>query len=113
MLLLTACSQTPPLYFGPQLASLHGEIGPQAINSPAFAILASPLGRPGYLDTIRYIDDGMKYMDPFAEFFISYDGQMCFRGLGNRHPAVFENYQNYWCLDPAQVSNVEAPRDRV
>ena len=113
MLLLTACSQTPPLYFGPRLASLHGEIGPQAINSAAFAIRASPPGRPGYLDTIRYIDDGMKYIDPFAEFFISYDGQMCFRGLVNRQQAVFENYQNYWCMYPTQVSNVESLWDRV
>jgi hypothetical protein len=113
MLLLTACSQTPPLYFGPQLASLHGEIGPQAINSPAFAVRASAPGQPGYLDTIRYIDDGMKYVDPFAEFFISYVGQMCFRGLVNRQQAVFENYQNYWCIYPTQVSNVEALWDNI
>jgi hypothetical protein len=113
MLLLTACSQTPPLYFGPQLASLHGEMGPQAINSPAFAVRASAPGQPGYLDTIRYIDDGMKYVDPFAEFFISYVGQMCFRGLVNRQQAVFENYQNYWCIYPTQVSNVEALWDNI
>jgi hypothetical protein len=113
MLLLTACSQTPPLYFGPQLASLHGEMGPQAINSPAFAVRASAPGQPGYLDTIRYIDDGMKYIDPFAEFFISYVGQMCFRGLVNRQQAVFENYQNYWCIYPTQVSNVEALWDNI
>jgi hypothetical protein len=113
MLLLTACSQTSPLYFGPQLASLHGEMGPQAINSPAFAVRASAPGQPGYLDTIRYIDDGMKYIDPFAEFFISYVGQMCFRGWVNRQQAVFENYQNYWCIYPTQVSNVEALWDNI
>jgi hypothetical protein len=107
-LLLVACTQTPPRYFGPQLASFRGEVEPQAINSPAYAVRATPSGQPGYLATIRYIDDGVKYIDPFAEFFISFDGQMCFRGLVNRQPAYFENYQNYWCMPPTAVSNVEA-----
>ena len=49
----------------------------------------------------------MKYIDPFAEFFISYDGQMCFRGLINRQLPYFENYQNYWCIYPGFVNNVE------
>src|SRR3984893_3992528 len=107
-MLLAGCSQVPPKYFGPQLASASDEVEPQAINSPAYA-LRSPLpGRPGYLKTIRYIDDGVKYIDPFAEFFISYDGQMCFRGLVNRQQAYFENYQNYWCIYPTAVNNVEA-----
>jgi hypothetical protein len=107
-MLLAACSQTPPRYFGPQLASASGEVEPQAINSPAYAIRPPLPGRPGYLDTIRYIDDGVKYIDPYAEFFISYDGQMCFRGLINRQDAYFENYQNYWCMYPTAVNNVEA-----
>jgi hypothetical protein len=107
-MLLAACAQTPPQYFGPQLASASGEVAPQAINSPAYAIRPPLPGRPGYLDTIRYIDDGVKYIDPYAEFFISYDGQMCFRGLVNRQEAYFENYQSYWCMYPTEVNNVEA-----
>jgi len=107
-MLLAACSQLPPRYFGAQLASASGEVEPQAINSPAHAIRPPLPGRPGYLETIRYIDDGVKYIDPFAEFFISYDGQMCFRGLVNRQQAYFENYQNYWCMYPTAVNNVEA-----
>jgi hypothetical protein len=106
--LLGACSQTPPLYFGPQLASIRGEVEPQAINSPAYAVRQPPPGRPGYLETIRYVDDGVKYIDPYAEFFISFDGQMCFRGLVNHQAAYFENYQNYWCMPPTAVNNVEA-----
>jgi hypothetical protein len=106
--LLAACAQTPPRYFGPQLASASGEVEPQAINSPAYAIRPPLPGRPGYLETIRYIDNGVKYIDPYAEFFISYDGQMCFRGLVNRQEAYFENYQNYWCMYPTAVNNVEA-----
>ena len=112
-MLLAACSQTPPQYFGPQLASASGEVEPQAINSPAYARRPPLPGRPGYLDTIRYIDSGVKYIDPFAEFFISYDGQMCFRGLVNRQQAYFENYQNYWCMYPTAVNNVEALEDDI
>jgi len=107
-MLLAACSQVPPRYFGPQLASTSGEVEPQAINSPAYAIRPPLPGRPSYLDMIRYIDSGVKYIDPYAEFFISYDGQMCFRGLVNRQAANFENYQNYWCMYPTAVNNVEA-----
>ena len=39
---LMACSQTPPMYFGPQLASIRGEVDPQAINSPAYAMRPPP-----------------------------------------------------------------------
>jgi hypothetical protein len=112
-MLLTTCSQVPPRYFGPQLASAQGEVEPQAINSPAYAIRPPLPGRPGYLDTIRYIDDGVKYIDAYAEFFISYDGQMCFRGLVNRQEAYFENYQNYWCMYPTAVNNVEALENNI
>ena len=112
-MLLAACSQTPPMYFGPQLASLRGDVDPQAINSPSFVVRPPPPGQPSYLDTIRYIDDGVKYIDPFAEFFVSFDGQLCFRGLVNRQQAYFENYQNYWCLYPTAVNNVEALENNV
>ena len=113
VMLLAACSQTPPMYFGPQLASLRGDVDPQAINSPAFAVRPPPPGQPSYLDTIRYIDDGVKYIDPFAEFFVSFDGQLCFRGLVNRQQAYFENYQNYWCMYPTAVNNVEGIENNV
>jgi len=112
-LLLAACTQTPPLYFGPQLASLRGEVDPAAINSPVFAVRPPLPGQPSYLDTIRYIDNGVKYIDPFAEFFISFDGQMCFRGLVNRQEAYFEYYQNYWCMHPTAVNNVEALENNI
>jgi len=112
-MLLAACSQTPPMYFGPQLASLRGDVDPQAINSPSFVVRPPPPGQPSYLDTIRYIDDGVKYIDPFAEFFVSFDGQLCFRGLVNRQQAYFENYQNYWCVYPTAVNNVEGLENNV
>src|SRR6516225_313047 len=113
VVLLVACSPEPPLYFGPQLASVRGESEPGTINSMAFAVRPPPPGQPSYLETIRYINNGLKYIDPSSEFFISFDGRMCFRGLVNRQQEVFENYQNYWCMRPTEVSNVEALEDNI
>src|ERR1700680_3649505 len=53
---------------------------PLAINSLAFEKRAPLPGQMGYLETIKYIDDGIKYIDPSGEFFVSYNGDMCFRG---------------------------------
>jgi hypothetical protein len=97
-----------PHYFGPQLAWIPGGPDPSAINSTAFAKRPPPPGGPGYLETIRFIDDGVRYIDPHAEFFVSFDGRMCFRGLVNRQQAEFENYQNYWCMPPEAVNHVDA-----
>ncbi len=112
-MLLAACSPAPPRYFGPQLAWVPGEADPAAVNSVAFAKRAPPLGRPSYLETIGYIDNGVKYIDRYAEFFISFDGELCFRGLVNRQKELFENYQNYWCMYPTAVDNVEAIENNV
>src|SRR6266404_9229271 len=106
-MLLAACSPAPPRYFGPQLAWVPGETDPTAVNSVAFAKRAPPLGRPSYLETIGYIDNGVKYIDRYAEFFISFDGELCFRGLVNRQKDVFENYQNYWCMNRNAEKNEE------
>jgi hypothetical protein len=38
---------------------------------------------------------------------------MCFRGLVNRQQAYFENYQNYWCMYPTAVNDVEALEDNI
>ncbi len=86
---------------------------PVAINSPAFEKRAPLPGQPGYLETIKYVDDGMKYIDPSSEFFISYFGDMCFRGLVNRQLATFETYANYWCMNPLAVNNVDALRNNI
>ena len=113
VMLLAGCSPTPPQYFGPQLAWVPSEADPTTINSIAFAKRPPLPGRPGYLETIRYIDNGVKYIDRYAEFFISFNGEMCFRGLVNRQQGLFENYQNYWCIFPTTVNNVEALENNV
>lgn len=112
-ILLAACSPEPPLYFGPQWAYFSLAENVEAINSTAYAVRPPLPGRPGYLETIGYIDNGVRYIDPYAEFFISFDGQMCFRGLVNHQQAEFEYYQNYWCLYPTNVNNVEALENNV
>jgi hypothetical protein len=86
---------------------------PLEINSLAFEKRVPLPGQPGYLETIKYIDDGMKSIDPSSEFFVSYDGDMCFRGLVNRQLATFETYTNYWCMNPQVVNNVDLLRDNI
>jgi hypothetical protein len=112
-MLLAACSPVPPLYVGPQYAWFDLASNVEAINSAAYVVRPPLPGRPGYLETIRYIDNGVRYIDPYAEFFISFDGQMCFRGLVNRQQAQFEHYQNYWCMYPTNVNNVDALENNV
>jgi hypothetical protein len=126
VVLAVACSPQPPEYFGPPQESLFSiprqpgfifwsrrpeplfsRVIPATINSDAFAKRQPLPGQRGYFETIRFIDSGVKYIDPSAEFFISPDGQMCFRGLVNRQLLEFENYQNYWCINPEFINNVE------
>ena len=81
---------------------------PPPIDSPAFEKRAALPGQLGYLETIKYIDDGVRYIDPSAQFFVSPDGEMCFRGLVNRQLVEFETYSNFWCISPYVVANVDA-----
>jgi hypothetical protein len=112
-MLLAACSAEPPQYFGPNAAWLPFIIESTPTNSPEFAKRPALPGQAGYLETIKYIDDGVKHIDPYAEFFVSYDGQICFRGLVNHQLTEFENYQNYWCMYPVAVNNVDAIEDDI
>jgi hypothetical protein len=83
------------------------------INSPDFVRRAPLPGQLDYLETIKYIDNGMKYIDPSAEFFVSYFGDICFRGLVNRQLPTFETYANYWCMNPLAVGDVDVLRDNI
>jgi hypothetical protein len=78
---------------------------PQAANPSVFAQRAPPAGRPTYLETIKYIDDGMRYIDPITAFFVSSEGMMCFRGVFNYQPGYI-HYISDWCLPPTAVSEV-------
>jgi hypothetical protein len=93
------------------LSACYGPSPP--IDSPAFVKRAPLPGQLGYLETIKFIDDSVRYIDPSAQFFVSPDGEMCFRGLVNRQQVEFETYTNFWCISPFAVSNVDALENNV
>jgi hypothetical protein len=80
---------------------------PPPVNSPAFELRRPPLGRPGYRETIGYIDNGLKYVDPQSAFFVSPDGRMCFVGVLNVQRTTFEIRRFPWCVAPAALAEVE------
>jgi hypothetical protein len=103
-LLLTACAQMV-LYEG----ELPVGMAPSPeINSPAFARRGPLPGRPDYPQTIKYIDDGMRYVDPLTHFFVSPAGAMCFRTKPNYPQAIYEARYRVWCMYPQTVDHVEA-----
>ena len=64
--LAAACSPVPPKYFGVPQESILGipseklfTSSAASINSDAFAKRQPLSGQRGYLETIRFIDDGM------------------------------------------------------
>ena len=81
---------------------------PAPIDSPVFARRAPLPGQPGYLQTIKYVDDGLRYIAPNAGFVVSADGEMCF--LGSIVPGIRLELlpQHYWCMSPFDVSTVDA-----
>jgi hypothetical protein len=78
------------------------------LNSLAFARRPPPPGQPGYLETIKYVDDGLRYIAANAGFFVSGTGEMCFRGsiIPGITPVLAPQY--YWCMSPLDVSMVDA-----
>jgi hypothetical protein len=92
--LLPACV---PQYDGP------------GFNAPVYARRPPPPGRPNYAQTIAYIDDGLRYVDPRAGFFVSPDGRMCFHGALNVTETVLDYISNPdWCLPPRSVGRVDS-----
>jgi hypothetical protein len=83
------------------------------VNSPAFARRAPQPGEPGYLETIRFIYDGQRYMSPEAAFFISSNGEMCFQGLLDPSMNPYAVRLNYWCISPLAVGAVDRVRNGI
>lgn len=90
-----------------------GRRPPPPVNSPAFAVRAPPPGRPGYLATIGYIDNGLKYVDPQTAFFVSGYGRMCFVGVLNVRRTTFETRQFPWCVAPSALADVEVVENDI
>jgi len=84
-----------------------------AINSPAFAVRIPAPGRPGYLQTIKFVDDGMRYVDRDSQFFISPAGEMCFRVRPNYPEIIYDAAYRNWCIYPQVVDRVEAATNDV
>lgn len=110
-MLLLAGTLAPPA--GAQRAWFGFRRPPPPVNSPAFALRPPPPGRPGYRETIGYIDDGLKYIDPTSGFFVSADGRMCFVGVLNAQQTVFEVRRFPWCVAPAALAAIEAAENDV
>jgi hypothetical protein len=94
------------------LATLSAACEPPAqySNSPAFARREPLAGHPTYAETVKYIDDGLRYVDPAAGFFVSPDGRMCFHGVLDPAQTAFEAivFKNNLCLPPNAVSRIDA-----
>jgi hypothetical protein len=92
------------------VVSLAACVPPPAapLNSPAFARRAPLPGQPGYLETIKYVDEGLRYIAPNTGFFVSAAGEMCFQGpiVPGITPVLAP--QQYWCMSPLDVSMVDA-----
>jgi hypothetical protein len=83
------------------------------INSLAFERRPPLPGRPGYLETIKYIFDGVHYISPLAGFIVSNSGDLCFQGVVE--PGNPPEYipQNFWCISPFDVGRVEAVENNI
>ena len=83
------------------------------INSLAFQKRPALPGRPGYLETIKYIGDGMHYILPNSDFYVSVAGDLCFRGTIT--PGVMPVYValNFWCISPFAVGRVDAVENNI
>ncbi|HEY3910487.1 MAG TPA: hypothetical protein VGM07_11420 [Stellaceae bacterium] len=78
------------------------------LNSLAFERRPPPPGQPGYLETIKYVDNGIRYIAADAGFFISATGEMCFQGSVIPGVTLELSPRDYWCISPYDVSMVEA-----
>ena len=87
---------------------------PQNIDITMFARRAPSPAQPSFLQTITYIDDGLRYVDPSNAFFIAGDGRMCFRGAYTLSQTIFDSlYKTDWCLFPTAINQVELVPDIV
>ena len=97
------------------LASLPAGAGAHAIAAAPVALTTpAPVPIPlDYLQTIKFIDDGLRYVDPLSRFFISPAGELCFRVVPNSPQPLYESNYTDWCVHPQAVDRVEAAANDV
>ncbi len=83
------------------------------VDSPSFARRPPLPGQPGYLETIKYVADGVRYLSSGSTFFISSDGELCFQGLPDANMNPYAMPANYWCMSPTAVGSVDAVSNDV
>src|SRR5262249_46582854 len=86
---------------------------PAPLDSPAFARRAPLPGQMGYLETIKYIADGLRYVSAGTTFFISREGEMCFQGLPSAEMNPYFVPSTYWCINPLAVAAVDRVRNDI
>lgn len=106
---LTACAAA--IGFGGVSAAQDGNLARPVV--PSLADYARRASLPNYLEAIRYIDSGMKYVDAYSGFYVSPLGQMCFRELPNSPLSLYDNYYADWCAYPYTLGRVEIRSDGV
>jgi hypothetical protein len=70
---------------------------------------------PARLDVpraVKFIDDGVRYVDPWSEFFVSPAGELCFRTLPYPPANVYVRH-DLWCAYPQTIGRVEAIRNDI
>ena len=82
-------------------------------DSPAFARRTPLPGQPGYLETIKYIADGLRFVSAEAAFFVSPEGEMCFQGLPSADLNPYVVPSTYWCMSPFAVASVDRVRNDI
>lgn len=108
-----AAAVLPMLFASTMLGAEAPPAGFAIVGQPApiSALAFSPrdaLPPLNYLQTVKYIDDGMVYADPLSRFFISPAGEMCFRIRPNYPTIIYDNFYRDWCIYPQFVDRVEA-----
>ena len=88
-------------------------VAPAPVNSVAFAVRPALPGHLLYLQAIRYIDDGMKYTDPYSGFFVSPAGQICFRTFPSTPRAIYDSHYSDWCMYPQHVGRIDAMANKI
>lgn len=85
----------------------------EPLNSLAFEKRPPLPGQPGYLETIRFIFDGVHYGSPTAGFLVSNKGDLCFQGVIVPGPPPEYVPEDFWCISPYDVSRVEAVENDI
>jgi hypothetical protein len=74
------------------------------VSAPSRA--GAPAQPPVDFPLEKFIDDGMKYVDPYSGFYISPASELCFHMLPARVVTIYDFYNN-WCVYPYAVASVE------